>query len=152
MSENLNKSKKMNGTHLKRPGEFEKHSGTWMVWPHRADLYEDRLQPMQNEFVSILEAIAQFEPVTVVAHPDHIDTARAKLGNRARIVAVPVDDFWTRDSGPSFISSKDSIAGVSWNFNAWGGKHAPWDFEPRKDASRPYVRSVGSTSTTATKA
>jgi len=34
------------------------------------------------------------------------------------------------------------------------GTHTPWDLEPRKDASRQYVRSVGSTSTstTATKA
>ena len=32
------------------------------------------------------------------------------------------------------------------------GKHAPWDYEPRKDAAKQYVRSVGSTSTTATKA
>jgi choline-sulfatase len=32
------------------------------------------------------------------------------------------------------------------------GKHAPWDYEPRKDASKQYVRSVGTTSTTATKA
>lgn len=32
------------------------------------------------------------------------------------------------------------------------GKHAPWDYEPRKDTSRQYVRSVGTTSTTATKA
>ena len=32
------------------------------------------------------------------------------------------------------------------------GTHTPWDFEVRKDASKQYVRSVGSTSTTATKA
>jgi choline-sulfatase len=32
------------------------------------------------------------------------------------------------------------------------GKHTPWDFEVNKDASKQYVRSVGSTSTTATKA
>ena len=32
------------------------------------------------------------------------------------------------------------------------GRHTPWDYEVRQDASRQYVRSVGSTSTTATKA
>jgi hypothetical protein len=32
------------------------------------------------------------------------------------------------------------------------GTHTPWDFGCRKDASRQYVRSVGSTSTTSTKA
>lgn len=131
MSDILTKSQQMKIAHsksnLQRPGEFEPHTGTWMVWPHRADLYEERLHPMQNEFVNILDAISQFEPVTVIAHPDHVETAQKKLGNKARIVALPVDDFWTRDSGPSFLSSADGIAGVSWNFNAWGGKHAPWD-------------------------
>ena len=32
------------------------------------------------------------------------------------------------------------------------GRHTPWDCEVRKDASKQYVRSVGCTSTTATKA
>lgn len=126
----------MNTAHLngsfRRPGEFEAHAGTWMIWPYRADLYEERLLPMQNEFVNILDAIAQFEPVTVIAHPAHVEMARQKLGNKARIVVLPVDDFWTRDSGPTFVSGKHGgIAGVSWNFNAWGGKHAPWADDDR---------------------
>ena len=40
-----------------------------------------RLAPMQDEYVKIVEAISQFEPVTVVAHPDHAETARPRLGN-----------------------------------------------------------------------
>jgi choline-sulfatase len=32
------------------------------------------------------------------------------------------------------------------------GKHMPWDYQVRQDAAKQYVRSVGSTSTTATKA
>jgi choline-sulfatase len=32
------------------------------------------------------------------------------------------------------------------------GVHSPWDYQARKDASRQYVRSVSTTSTTATKA
>ena len=99
-----------------------------MIWPHREDLYEERLAPMQLEYVQIVSAIAEFEPVTVVAHPDHADTAREALGNKAVVVPILVDDFWMRDCGPSMVtSSKAGLAGVSWKFNAWGGKHSPWD-------------------------
>jgi agmatine deiminase len=136
----LTATKKVNELHVessfRKPAEFEKHQRTWMTWPHREDLYEARLAPMQREYLEIVAAISQFEPVTVVAHPDHAETARARLGNLADVVVMPVDDFWTRDSGPSFVVGQHGeLAGVSWHFNAWGGKHAPWD-EDNKLAGR----------------
>ncbi len=83
---------------------------------------------MQREYAEIVRAIAQFEPVNVVAHPDHAETARKQLGNSATVIALPVDDFWMRDSGPSFLAdAHGGLAGVSWRFNAWGEKHEPWD-------------------------
>jgi agmatine deiminase len=113
---------------FRRPAEFETHDRTWMIWPHRSDLYGDRLAPIQREYAEIVGAIAQFEPVNVVAHPDHVETARRALGNKARVISLPVDDFWMRDCGPTFLAGKDgSLAGISWRFNAWGGKHSPWD-------------------------
>lgn len=124
--------KSMNGSQLespfRKPAELDRHERTWMIWPHREDQYEHRLQPMQVEYVKIVEAISQFEPVTVVAHPEHADTARKRLGNTAEVIAMPVDDFWARDCGPSFVRNTEGrLAGVDWRFNAWGGKHAPWD-------------------------
>lgn len=130
--DDLAKGKNMNALQVeasfRKPAEFEKHARTWMIWPYRADLYGSRLAPMQKEYLDIVAAISQFEPVTVVAHPDHAETARTRLGNLADVVAIPVDDFWTRDCGPSFVvSAEGELAGVDWHFNAWGGKHAPWD-------------------------
>jgi agmatine deiminase len=123
-------------TVFRKPAEFDSHQRTWMIWPHREDLYDVRLAPMQREYLEIVAAISQFEPVAVVAHPDHADAARARLGNLAEVVAMPVDDFWTRDCGPSFVvSDSGELAGVNWHFNAWGGKHAPWD-EDNKLAGR----------------
>lgn len=122
----------MNVAHIdqtyRKPAEFAPHTRSWMTWPHRQDLYGDRLPAMQREFADVLRAIAGFEPVAVVAHPDHAEAACAKLGNNATLVPLPVDDFWMRDCGPSFvIGDDDSLAGISWTFNAWGEKHAPWN-------------------------
>ncbi len=111
----------------RRAGEFEPHERTWMIWPHRTDQYEERLAPMQGEFLNIVAAISQFEPVTVIAHPKQLSTARARIGNAAEVISMPVDDFWARDCGPSFmVGSNGKMAGINWNFNAWGGKHSPW--------------------------
>ncbi|HEV7250131.1 MAG TPA: agmatine deiminase family protein [Shinella sp.] len=113
---------------LRRPGEFEPHAKTWMAWPHRQDLYGDRLPAMQQAYADVARAIAGFEPVSMVAHPDHADGARTHLGNGIEVVALPIDDCWIRDSGPTFLQRSDGgLAGVSWRFNAWGCKHEPFD-------------------------
>ena len=134
----VNKVQESNG--FQKPAEFERHERTWMIWPHREDQYEHRLGPMQAEYVKIVEAISQFEPVTVIAHPDHQETARQRLGNLADVVAMPVDDFWARDCGPSFVKNAvGDLGGVDWRFNAWGAKHSPWDLDDQL-ASRILVR------------
>lgn len=113
---------------VRRPGEFEKHAQTWMAWPHRADLYGDLLDDVQKGYVAVAKAISEFEPVTMVAHPAQATKARSMLGNHASVTEIAIDDCWARDSGPTFVQNADgSGAGVSWQFNAWGGKHAPFD-------------------------
>ena len=112
----------------RRPGEFEPHAKTWMAWPHRKDLYGATLPAMQRAYADVAKAIAQFEPVSMVAHPDHTKSARAQLGADIEIVALPIDDCWIRDSGPTFLKREDGgLSGVSWRFNAWGRKHEPFD-------------------------
>lgn len=113
---------------LRRPGEFEPHAKTWMAWPHREDLYRERLPAMQRAYADVAHAIAAFEPVSMVAHPLHAADARAYLGEGIEVVEIPIDDCWIRDSGPTFLKRADGgLAGVSWRFNAWGGKHTPFD-------------------------
>ena len=112
----------------RRPGEFEPHAKTWMAWPHRKDLYGATLPAMQRAYADVARAIAQFEPVSMVVHPDHTKSARTQLGADIEIVALPIDDCWIRDSGPTFLKREDGgLSGVSWRFNAWGRKHEPYD-------------------------
>lgn len=115
-------------TNIRRPAEYERHAKTWMAWPHRRDLYDVELSAMQNAFVETAKAIARFEPVVMVAHPKHAQQAQLQLGNAATVMAAPIDDCWMRDTGPTFVKDgAGALKGVSWNFNAWGEKHEPWD-------------------------
>lgn len=45
-------------------------------------------------------------------------------------LAIPHNDAWLRDNGPTFVVNQaGELAGVNWRFNAWGGKYAPWDLD-----------------------
>jgi agmatine deiminase len=97
-----------------------------MVWPARRDRWERNrvsLDDVRLEVAQVAKTIARFEPVTMVARPDQADQARTACGKGVDILPLPVDDIWIRDTGPTFLlDGKGGLAGVTWRFNAWGGK------------------------------
>jgi agmatine deiminase len=51
--------------------------------------------------------------------------AKALCGLNIELIELAVNDSWCRDSSPSFVCHpQQGLAGVSWRFNAWGGKSA----------------------------
>ena len=104
------------------PGEFEPHSGCWMLWPERPDNWRDGGLPAQQAFASVATAIATGEAVTVGASRDQYLKARAMLPAAVRVVEISSDDAWMRDVGPTFVcNAAGEVRGVDWQFNAWGG-------------------------------
>lgn len=109
------------------PAEWCQHAATWMVWPHNKALWESgwgvTLAEVQQDFARVVNAIVRFEPVRLVVDPSALAEARALCDGRVTLIPLPVDDSWCRDSGPTFICHPElGSAGVSWRFNAWGGK------------------------------
>jgi agmatine deiminase len=112
---------------LTMPPEWAPHERTLMTWPCRRELWDGRLEAAKVESAGVANAIAAFEPVTMVAR-DAADAAeaRAALDGAVEVVEIPVDDSWLRDNGPIFVV--DDVArptrrvGVHWGFNAWGDK------------------------------
>ncbi len=111
------------------PAEWSRHAATWMVWPHNRTLWETTwgvtLAQVQQDFARVANAIARFEPVKMVVDPSAVAGAKALCGAGVELIEQAVNDSWCRDSGPSFICHpQQGVAGVSWRFNAWGGKSA----------------------------
>ncbi|MGN6816703.1 MAG: agmatine deiminase family protein, partial [Solirubrobacterales bacterium] len=50
---------------FRMPGEFEPHSGCWMVWPERPDNWRLGAKPAQEAFAAVAAAISTSEPVTM---------------------------------------------------------------------------------------
>ena len=104
------------------PGEFEPHSGCWMVWPERPDNWRLGAKPAQQAFAAVAEAISASDPVTMAVSDRQFEHCRAMLSPAIRVVEMSTDDAWIRDTGPSFVvDGRGGLRGVDWRFNAWGG-------------------------------
>lgn len=110
------------------PAEWMPHSRCWMAWPCREALWGERLELAQHAYAEVANAIAQFEPVTMIANPQDLAEVSLRCGSGVGCLPIPHDDSWTRDTGPSFlVSERGDLAGVAWRFNAWGNKYDEYE-------------------------
>jgi agmatine deiminase len=110
------------------PAESEPHERTLMGWPCRRELWGAEMAQARADYATVANAIAAFEPVTMIANPgpDAAD-ARAALSGGVEVVELPLDDSWLRDCGPIYVYDGGSRVAVHFRFNAWGEKFPPWD-------------------------
>jgi agmatine deiminase len=111
------------------PAEWEPHERTLMGWPCRTSLWGDTIALARQEYVTVANAIADFEPVTMIANPGS-DAAQARTGcaDGVEIVELPLDDSWLRDCGQIYVRGDDGRRlAVHFRFNAWGEKFTPWE-------------------------
>src|SRR5258708_15935475 len=110
------------------PAEWAPHAGCWMAWPKRAELWREYLEAARDDYVRVAQAIAGFEPVTLLADPEQAADARRRCGPSVNVVSMPIDDSWLRDSGPTVVvDPAGRRAAAAFTFNAWGAKYEPYD-------------------------
>jgi agmatine deiminase len=113
------------GYHM--PAEWAHHRCCWMAWPCRQGVWVN-VRATQTAYASVANAIARFEPVRMLVPASKVSAARPLLHDSVEIIEMPIDDSWTRDSGPNFlINDFGELAGATWVFNAWGMKYRPYD-------------------------
>ncbi|MEU7554340.1 agmatine deiminase family protein [Streptomyces sp. NPDC044571] len=111
------------------PAEWEPHSGCVMAWPWDKTVgWGSLLGSVQAEIAGIAKAIARYETVTMVAEPGRAAQAQAQCGSTVTVTEYPVNDCWTRDTGPVFAvnAAKSHRIGLDFGFNGWGNKY-PYD-------------------------
>lgn len=117
---------------FRMPGEFEKHSGTYMIWPERPDNWRLGGKPAQHVFTQVANTIGKYEPITMCVSRAQYDNARNMLADYVKVVEMSNDDSWMRDCGATFVvDDKGNKRAIDWKFNAWGGLvdglYFPWD-------------------------
>lgn len=120
------------------PPEWYPHQATWMAWPHNISTWPENLEAAQSEYIELVAAIAEDEPVMLMCHGDsQIDQFLNAVGRRPQkltnvhIVDIPTNDAWTRDYAPTFVTNRETQEqiGIDWRYNAWGGKYPPYDLD-----------------------
>lgn len=114
------------------PAEWETHERTFIEWPVKESLvWPDNYEQVVNGYCNVINAIAQFEPVTVIVNDDTYSQAQDKLtGANVSLLNIPHNDAWCRDNGPTFVYDQDNkLAGINWEFNAWGERFSPYDLD-----------------------
>ncbi len=104
------------------PAEFEKQSFIQMIFPHAKSDWSAYLEEASETFVTIIEAIANFELCLVVC--DDVERVKAYFPNHHNLQFVQccTDDTWARDSSGICIVEDEEVAILDFTFNGWGGK------------------------------
>lgn len=106
------------------PPETAPQDRIWMCFPREcATLGETSAEREAGyaAWTAVAHAIAEFAPVSMIVDPTETARAGAMLGSGIEQVSRQIDDFWMRDSGPTFVHAADgSLAAVDWIFNTWG--------------------------------
>ena len=108
------------------PAETAPHDRTWMAFPAEGPTLGETSAEREEGYATwtaVAHAVAEFEPVTMIVDPAELSRARRMLGSGIDIVEAPVDEFWMRDSGPTFVidDHRPGVLGaVDWIFNGWG--------------------------------
>ena len=109
------------------PAEWEPHERCVMAWPARADMWRGQFEQAQHDYAAVARAIAQTEPVLMVAPPGAGRDAKVACGaGNVEITEWPIDDSWTRDMGAIVVKDGDRRAAVDFVFNSWGEKFLPY--------------------------
>jgi agmatine deiminase len=82
---------------------------------------------VQDNITEIALAVAEFEPVAMLARPEEIEALAEIFGGAVELITAPVDDLWARDSLANFVvrtgdSGAIELASAHATFNGWGDK------------------------------
>ena len=107
------------------PPETAPQDRIWMAFPRKGVTLGETLVEQDAGYAAwadVARAVAEFEPVSMIVDPSEMPRARAMLGHEVELIEHEIDEFWLRDSGPTFVHASDgSLAAVDWIFNGWGG-------------------------------
>jgi len=121
------------------PAEWEKHSATWLSWPHKEESWPGKIASIYKVYADFIKIVAEGEIVNINILNEamknmalgFLEKNNTKL-NKVKFHLHPTNDAWCRDHGPAFlVNPKAAIKKVivDWDYNAWGGKYPPYDLD-----------------------
>ncbi len=115
------------------PAEWEAHESTWIAWPHNAEDWPGKFQPIPWVYSEIVRHLSLVEEVNILVNDEKAEknARRILLRAGANIARLHfhhwrTDRIWLRDSGPIFVKNAGGQTAITnWKFNAWA-KYPNW--------------------------
>jgi len=114
------------------PAEWDAHTSTWIAWPHNAEDWPGKFQPIPWVYSEIVRNLSQVEDVNILVNDERAQKVATRILTRAGANLARIhfhlwrtDRIWLRDSGPIFVKKNDEVAITNWKFNAWA-KYPNW--------------------------
>jgi agmatine deiminase len=121
------------------PAEFDRHSATWLSWPHKEDSWPGKIQTIFPYYAQFIKALAESERVCINVNDESMKAFAIRSLTQAQVDLQrvsfffhPTNDAWCRDHGPAFLINPEAAEKkviVDWNINAWGNKYPPYDLD-----------------------
>ncbi|WIE58061.1 agmatine deiminase family protein [Curtobacterium sp. MCLR17_031] len=107
------------------PPETAPQERTWMAFPRPGLTLGDdaaSADAARLAWATTANTISEHQPVTVVVDPVARADAGRLLSSGVDVLEAPLDDFWMRDTGPTFVVDDvtGALGAVDWVFNGWG--------------------------------
>jgi agmatine deiminase len=128
------------------PAEWAPHAATWIAWPHNAEDWPGKFQPIPWVYGEIVRHLSRVEDVNILVNDLTAERRAESLLKRAGANLArlhfhhwPSDRVWLRDSGPIFVrrldegsdmNAENHLALTNWRFNAWA-KYDNWRRDDR---------------------
>ena len=106
--------------------EWAPHEAMWIGFPSHPDLWEDDLEPAQEEVAALAAALwadGKGEEIRLVAANEEAAERARTLCPFATVIVEPFGDVWLRDTGPVVVGSGTERRAQGFGFNGWGGKY-----------------------------
>jgi agmatine deiminase len=114
------------------PAEWEKHSSTWLSYPHNEVSWPGKIHTIFPYYHEFIKEVSKGEWVNINVLDE---TMFSKVQNDLELASVdlqqirfhlhPTNDAWCRDHGPAFVVNDETRkkAVVNWKYNGWGSKY-----------------------------
>jgi len=111
------------------PPEWYPHQRTLMAWP-QSQSWGAGWQQAEAAYADVANCISEYEPLLMLVPAYARERCRKLLSSSIELLPAEYDDAWLRDSGPTFVVDQagEQLA-LSWNFNGWGDRFRPWQYD-----------------------
>lgn len=114
----------MSRSSLLLPAEWSRQKAIWIGWPGDLKEWPAGLTGPRREISGLVHALLPHIEIHLVAGtPEAFETAKAACPAPVSVHELPMGDIWLRDTGPVFVVSGQTLSGLAFGFNGWGGRY-----------------------------